>query len=310
MNKICKIHGYTPHYHSKKDNRFRCKLCLKKYAKKQNESKVIQREKFKKELVDYMGGSCIKCGYSKSTMALDFHHKNPNEKDFLISKPQNIANKKLIYKEVDKCILLCCNCHREEHNSIEKRKVNLNRTQKWRINTKRKMVKSMGDSCQICKNKYEDFQYDFHHINPEEKEFNFGFALRNPKSWEKISNELKKSILLCGNCHREVHEEISKIPKEYSKFKEPEFIEVNKKIIKKRIFKEKTEDKCPVCQKLKDSSLKSCSTKYANIASRKVDWDNINLPQLIKDFPNAEQIGKHLGVSGAAVRKQIKKREL
>jgi len=302
MNKICKIHGDTPHYHSKTENRFRCKLCLKKYAKKQNENKVIKREKLKKELVDYMGGSCIKCGYYKSISALDFHHKDPSKKDFLISNPKNITNKALIYKEVDKCILLCCNCHREEHNSIEKRKISITHVQKWRIKTKRNMVKSMGGTCQICQKKYEDFQYDFHHINPEEKEFNFSFALRNPKSWEKISCELKKAILLCGNCHRELHEGTSKIPKKYCLY--------DKTTLPKKYIKEKIKDRCPICKKLKDNSLKFCSKECANINIRKIDWDNINLPKLIKDFPNAEQIGKHLGVSGAAVRKQIKNRNL
>ena len=51
--------------------------------------------------------------YDKCMSALEFHHLDPKEKDFSIST--NIKSLDLIKKELDKCILLCANCHREEH---------------------------------------------------------------------------------------------------------------------------------------------------------------------------------------------------
>ena len=72
------------------------------------------RQRLKKKLVDYKGGKCEICGYDKCINALDFHHLNPNEKDFGISNYMVLSFDKL-KKEVDKCILVCANCHREIH---------------------------------------------------------------------------------------------------------------------------------------------------------------------------------------------------
>lgn len=68
-------------------------------------------------LVDYAGGKCSRCGYNKSKRALEFHHTDPNIKDFGISKciTKNIAFQK---KEVDKCVLVCSNCHAEIHEEL------------------------------------------------------------------------------------------------------------------------------------------------------------------------------------------------
>lgn len=63
------------------------------------------------------GGKCEKCGYNHNIAALDFHHLNPKEKEFAIDlrKFSNMSLEKL-QKELDKCILVCANCHRELHN--------------------------------------------------------------------------------------------------------------------------------------------------------------------------------------------------
>lgn len=64
--------------------------------------------------VKYLGGSCIKCGYNKTYSALTFHHRNPKEKEFQISG--QIRSWKKIKIELDKCDLLCSNCHIELEN--------------------------------------------------------------------------------------------------------------------------------------------------------------------------------------------------
>ena len=71
----------------------------------------------KHKLVVYKGGKCERCGYDKCEAALQFHHIDPTEKDFSISHI-NLGkefNLEKLYQEVDKCILLCANCHAEEH---------------------------------------------------------------------------------------------------------------------------------------------------------------------------------------------------
>ena len=52
----------------------------------------------------------------KRIEALEFHHLNPNEKDFIISDRNLILDWNIIKKELDKCELVCANCHREIHS--------------------------------------------------------------------------------------------------------------------------------------------------------------------------------------------------
>lgn len=60
---------------------------------------------------------CQICGYNKCMRALEFHHKDPTQKDFGISRQLN-RNIDDLKAEVDKCILLCSNCHAEEHQRL------------------------------------------------------------------------------------------------------------------------------------------------------------------------------------------------
>ena len=57
---------------------------------------------------------CSICKYSKCKQALEFHHINPSEKEFRVSEMGTITEDKVI-KELEKCMLVCANCHREIH---------------------------------------------------------------------------------------------------------------------------------------------------------------------------------------------------
>ncbi len=56
----------------------------------------------------------MSCGYNKCLSALEFHHIDPLKKDFNISQFRTTSFES-IKKELDKCDLLCANCHREIH---------------------------------------------------------------------------------------------------------------------------------------------------------------------------------------------------
>ena len=58
---------------------------------------------------------CEICGYNKCFEALDFHHKNEQEKEFGIAQSLNKCGKEKILEEIKKCQVLCANCHREVH---------------------------------------------------------------------------------------------------------------------------------------------------------------------------------------------------
>lgn len=108
MKKICKKHGLTEFYAT--SNSYRCKKC--------NVNSVTERRRKLKILaVQHKGGKCERCGYDKCIDALEFHHKDRSKKEFGIGAGSTKSWDK-IKKEIEKCELLCSNCHKEEHSKI------------------------------------------------------------------------------------------------------------------------------------------------------------------------------------------------
>lgn len=67
-----------------------------------------------------------------------------------------------------------------------------------------KAIIKMGGKCSICGYDKCFDALEFHHINPENKSFNI--SVRGlTRSWENIEAEISKCILICANCHREIH---------------------------------------------------------------------------------------------------------
>lgn len=103
---VCKKHGLSEY-----NNKGRCRKCATEAVQK-------RRDKLKQKSVEYKGNKCEKCGYDKFIGALEFHHIDPNEKDFGISYKGYTRSWNKVKLELDKCKLLCANCHREEHAGI------------------------------------------------------------------------------------------------------------------------------------------------------------------------------------------------
>ncbi|OGF20375.1 hypothetical protein A2Y83_03425 [Candidatus Falkowbacteria bacterium RBG_13_39_14] len=68
--------------------------------------------------MEYKGSKCAICGYNKCIQSLEFHHVNSKGKDLGISAKGYTRSWNEVKKEIDKCILLCANCHREVHEGI------------------------------------------------------------------------------------------------------------------------------------------------------------------------------------------------
>lgn len=118
---FCNKHGMNDFYlKGIVKERWQCKQCESVYSKKYLIS-------LKEKAVQYKGGGCVKCGYNKCLRSLDFHHRDPKEKDFTIG--ENRAGKKIVrvwsklQEELDKCDLLCRNCHGEVHFEIDNNKL-------------------------------------------------------------------------------------------------------------------------------------------------------------------------------------------
>lgn len=104
----CKIHGVFKHT-LRKDGHWRCNQCS-------TESVQKRRLKIKLMSIKYKGGKCIKCGYNKCIAALEFHHLDSNIKDFGISSKGYTKSWEKVKIELDKCELVCSNCHMEIHH--------------------------------------------------------------------------------------------------------------------------------------------------------------------------------------------------
>ena len=101
-----------------------CKLCNKPFKDYQKLARTrcgacntkIRRFRAKAAAIKFLGGKCKKCGWRGNQAALQFHHLNSETKEFIIG---NVANKSWdsIKVEMQKCILLCANCHAIEHSS-------------------------------------------------------------------------------------------------------------------------------------------------------------------------------------------------
>lgn len=74
-----------------------------------------RRLKIKEMAIEYKGGKCELCGYEKCKGALEFHHLDSSRKDFSIGESGHSRSWKRVKLELDKCICVCANCHREIH---------------------------------------------------------------------------------------------------------------------------------------------------------------------------------------------------
>lgn len=119
-----------PASHKKDPNiEYTCNNCGKiyKFSQKKNGATTklcsscqvnIRKHKNKLQAIDYKGGCCQKCGYNKCIRALCFHHIDPTKKEFGVSGNHCRAWQK-VKQELDKCLLLCHNCHMELHDELE-----------------------------------------------------------------------------------------------------------------------------------------------------------------------------------------------
>lgn len=86
-------------------------------------------------------------------------------------------------------------------------------TQKRRANAKAELVAFHGGQCKICGYNRCLAALDFHHLDPKTKEFTIGTAARiSFFDVESLIEESKKCILLCSNCHRELHAGFLSLP--------------------------------------------------------------------------------------------------
>jgi hypothetical protein len=163
---------------------------------------------------------CYKCG-EKHPRVLNFHHRNPKDKNFNIHDGKNSLTK--VMSEVKKCDILCINCHVKyftEHKvkNLDKDIIELTELMKKESDkkTKNKLLKKrqnfeakryayqykLSHPCSKC-GENDEKSLLFHHRNPEEKDnkvtqlYKYGI--------KKVREEIEKCDVLCHNCHIKLH---------------------------------------------------------------------------------------------------------
>lgn len=157
-------------------------------------SQKLKGLKRKLELIESRGGKCEICGYNKNIATLEFHHINPDEKEFQLDM-RHLSNTSLekLQSEVSKCQLLCANCHREVHNPELEVKEVYNLVQ---VEAKDKVSfnNPTGSVCPVCGKRFpksngkiycskECREVDKHY--PSLKEVNRQYEILG--SWEKVA---------------------------------------------------------------------------------------------------------------------------
>jgi DNA-binding transcriptional ArsR family regulator len=100
----CPKHGLTT-FHARSDGGgYRCGKCSSLAV-------MNRRRKIKRLLVTESGGKCSICGFAGHPAALQFHHRDPKQKDFQLGHPALTRSLERMRAEASKCVLLCANCH-------------------------------------------------------------------------------------------------------------------------------------------------------------------------------------------------------
>jgi hypothetical protein len=148
------------------------------------------------------------------------------------------------------------------------------------------MVEAFGGCCANCGYNKCKRSLDFHHIDPSQKDLNIGsFQVMN---FDTLAHEAKKCVMLCANCHREVHEGVTELPKNFTQFDAEKFRELRLQEINER-------------RKIKMEKL------AATMARRKImnaKWEDVDVVALRAQGVKWVDIGKIAGVTGTAAKKR------
>lgn len=178
--------------------------------------------------------------------------------------------------------------------------------QYWRRQIKSRGVAALGGKCLICGGTFEDCCYDFHHINPEEKEFEISSGNTNgARTWLKVRDELKKCALLCANCHRLLHNGFVELKVDTNQFIEDyyEWELCDVKAVNTTTGNPIPQATiCPICGGQKSSQAEKC-LKCSGVQARQFEVSREELKELIYTTPFT-QIGKMFNVSDNAIRKR------
>jgi hypothetical protein len=153
-----------------------------------------------------MEKKCADCEQVKSYCL--FSKKSKNHYNSYCKECIAVRRKELRIHRIKNGLCPCCGKTPQQDRKLCERcnRSNVERQIKLRIATKERAIVFLGGKCVDCGlTNVHPAVYDFHHVDPNNKDFTVGEGLTQFKKWEKIEVELQKCILLCSNCHRVRH---------------------------------------------------------------------------------------------------------
>jgi 5-methylcytosine-specific restriction endonuclease McrA len=98
----------------------------------------------------------------------------------------------------------------EKRSYRDRRSYLISAVQKRREKVRQMAVELAGAKCQLCGYQRCLEALEFHHRNDKKKDFSISNS-GHSRSWARVKSEVGKCVLLCANCHREVHSGVSSI---------------------------------------------------------------------------------------------------
>ena len=146
-----------------------------------------------------MAKKCKECGTRKVRQSSGFRS---GQRRYVWRCPQCTSSRQATYQATLAADGLCRSCGQvpalEDITRCAECKAKHNVSAGHRKQRKALLVELMGSRCAVCGDVFPPCVYDFHHIDPSQK----SAEISKLSSWEDITKELKKCVMLCANCHR------------------------------------------------------------------------------------------------------------
>jgi len=177
---------------------------------------------------------------------------------------------------------------------------NSQKVKDWRKRFKQKIILLFNGSCNVCGYDRCNEALEFHHLDPSKKDFSFGAIRANPKNFSSIIDELRKCIMVCANCHREIHYGLIEV--ENKVYLNDEILDSDGKF----------SDEICVCGEKKMPSTQYCSRSCASsnsYSSRKISYSEVLEVVRLRDEMNLKfsEISEIVNFSESCISKQYRK---
>lgn len=228
----------------------------------------------------------------------------PHKRKYCLDCLPPDGNKKPLHKRLasaDTAENVVCACGRiyryEKTRGHTKTRCNSCAVNSRRFAVKRRAVAYKGGCCERCGYDRCLNALHFHHRDPSQKLFSPGS--NHTRSWALIQAELDKCMLLCSNCHAEVHAEIDLVNNRATRFAQEtshRLTEAKSKILPAR---------CPGCGKRIQRRNKTCADCRSYCS--KIVWPSVTKIRRLVIDGSFEAAARRLNVTGNAIRKHLKK---